>query len=183
MIDSQQAGEALSDIDVIVRRVRQSQICRLAGVIMIMWGVLVFAGYVATYLSPPDGNAIWIVTDLIGIAGTVAVGVTNNIGPGARAFAIRMLIALLLFCGFGFFSSMVLGHFAWREMIVFWTFYAMLFYALAGLWFGYAFIVIAVCACALTLIGYYDFGEAFILWMAVAQGSALTLGGLWVRRS
>ena len=43
----------------------------------------------------------------------------------------------------------------------------MLFYAIAGLWFGYAFIVIALCTTALTLIGYYYVGAAFLLWMAV----------------
>ena len=41
MIDSKEAAAALSDIDDIVRRVRQSQIYNLASLIMIWWGVLV----------------------------------------------------------------------------------------------------------------------------------------------
>jgi hypothetical protein len=52
MIDSKQAAAALSDIDDIVCRVRQSQIYNLASLIMIWWGVLVSAGNVlsATFL-------------------------------------------------------------------------------------------------------------------------------------
>ena len=59
----------------------------------------------------------------------------------------------------------------------------MLFYALAGLWFGCAFIVIAVCTSALILIGYYYVGAAFLLRMAVAHGGGFVLDGLWMRRS
>jgi len=58
----------------------------------------------------------------------------------------------------------------------------MLFYALAGIWFGYAFIVIAACTTALTLISYAYAGPAFLLWMAVVHGGGLVLGGLWMRR-
>jgi len=58
MIDSKQAADALSDIDDIVRRVRQSQIYDSASWIMTWWGVLVFAGNIATwadrYQPPAD---------------------------------------------------------------------------------------------------------------------------------
>ncbi|MBR0693832.1 hypothetical protein JQ553_11450 [Bradyrhizobium lablabi] len=50
----------------------------------------------------------------------------------------------------------------------------MLFYAIAGVWFGFAFIV--------TLIHYYYAGAAFLLWMAVVHGGGLVLGGFWMRR-
>jgi hypothetical protein len=58
----------------------------------------------------------------------------------------------------------------------------MLFYAIAGLWFGYAFIVIAICTSALALLGYYYAGAAYLLWMAVVHGGGLIAGGLWMRR-
>jgi hypothetical protein len=44
-IDPQQAAAALSDIEIVVRRVRQSQIYNLASLIMIMWGGLVLGGH------------------------------------------------------------------------------------------------------------------------------------------
>jgi len=60
--------------------------------------------------------------------------------------------------------------------------YFMLFYALAGLWFGTAFVAIGVGISALALIGFSTIGEAFPLWMAFVNGGGLILGGLWMRR-
>jgi hypothetical protein len=183
MIDSQQASAALNDINDVVRRVRQSQIYQISSIIVTMWGLLVFVAYIANYTWPRQGYTIWTVTNLLGLAVTIAIGVSSNVRSGTRAFPIRSLITFLLIGAFGVFCSVALGHFGPRQMIVFWALYGMLFYALAGLWFGYAFIVIAVCTTALTLIGYYYVGPAFLLWMAVVHGGGLVLGGLWMRRS
>ena len=182
MIDSKQASAALDDINEVVRRVRQSQIYRTASLIIMIWGVLVFAGYIANYLWPRQGYTIWAIIDLGGLVISVAVGFVINLRSGARDFPIRSLISFLIIGAFGVFCSVVLGHFGPRQMIVFWTLYGMLFYAIAGIWFGYAFIVIALCTSALTLIGYYYIGPAFLLWMAVAHGGGLVAGGLWMRR-
>ena len=116
MIDSQQASAALDDINDVVRRVRQSQIYQLSSLIIVIWGVLVFAAYIANYIWPRQGYAIWTVANLIGLVVTIAIGVISNVRPGARAFPIRSLTA------------------------------------------------------------------AFLLWMAIAHGGGLVLGGLWMRR-
>ena len=183
MIDSQQASAALNDINDVVRRVRQSRIYQIASLTVMIWGVLLFAAYIANYTWPRQGYAIWIVTNLLGVAITTAVGFVSNLRSGVGTFPIRSLITLLLIGAFGVFCSVVLGHFGPRQMVVFWVLYVMLFYAIAGLWFGYAFFVIAVCTTALALIGYYYIGPAFLLWMAVVHGGGLVLGGLWMRRS
>ena len=120
MIDSQQASAALNDINDVVHRVRQSRIYQTASLIIIMWGVLVFAGYIANYTWPPQGHTIWAVVDLIGIAGSIAIAAFSGVGPGAGAFALRLLVAFLLFIAFGIFYSAVLGHFGPRQMLVFW---------------------------------------------------------------
>lgn len=182
MIDSQQASAALDDINDIVQRVRQSRIYQIASLIVIMWGVLLFAAYVANYTWPRQGYTIWTIANLVGLVISIAMGVFINRRSGRPAFPIRSLITFLLIGAFGVFCSVVLGHFGPRQMIVFWALYGMLFYAMAGLWFGYAFIVIALCTTALTLIGYYYVGAAFLLWMAVAHGGGLIAGGLWMRR-
>ncbi|KIU49200.1 MULTISPECIES: hypothetical protein [Bradyrhizobium] len=182
MIDSQQASAALNDINDVVQRVRQSRIYHNASLIIIMWGVLVFVGYLANHTWPPQGYTIWAVVDLIGIAGSIAVAAFSGFGPGAGVFALRLLVAFLLFIAFGIFCSAVLGHFGPRQMLVFWPLFTLLFYALAGLWFGYAFIVIALCSSALIVTAYFHAGPALLLWMAVAHGGALILGGLWMRR-
>lgn len=182
MIDSQQASAALHDINDVVRRVRQSQIYQTASFIIMIWGGVVFAGYIANYTWPRQGYTIWTVTNLVGLITSVAVGFGINLRSGAGNFPIRSLISFLLIGLFGAYCSIMLGRFGPHQMIVFWALYGMLFYALAGIWFGYAFIVIAACTTALTLISYAYAGPAFLLWMAVVHGGGLVLGGLWMRR-
>ena len=181
-IETKEAAAALNDIEQIVRRVRQSRLYQLASLIAIMWGVLVFAGNIATYLGPRHGNYIWIAVNLVGALGTFAITASGYSGTSARSYDVRMLVAYLLFFAFGFFCSNVLGHFTPRQLGAFWPVYFMLFYSIAGLWFGYAFVVIGIGISALTLIGYFYIGEAFPLWMAVVNGGGLILGGLWMRR-
>jgi hypothetical protein len=180
MIDSKEAREALSDIDEMVRRVRQSQTYDIASLIMILWGVLVFAGNIATWLWPRDGDQIWIAINAVGVVATLA---TIYVRAEARSFDVRMLVAYLLFFAFGYLCTKVLGDFTPRQLGTFWPIYFMLFYAIAGLWLGYAFVLIGVGISILTLIGYfYVGGEAFLLWMAFVNGAGLLLGGLWMRR-
>lgn len=182
MIDSQQASEALADINDVVQRVRQSRIYDLASLMLIMWGVLVFAGYLVTYLWPRHAGYGWIAVYAAGLAGTIAIGRFNKARAGGRTFDLRMLAAFLLIMLFGIFVSAWLGHFSPRQIGTFWPIYFMLFYTIAGLWAGYAFVAIGLSIIALTLVGYFFIGGAFDLWMAVVNGGGLVLGGLWMRR-
>jgi FtsH-binding integral membrane protein len=182
MIDRKQASEALTEIDEIVRRVRQSQIYNLASLMLIMWGALVFAGYVATYLSPRNGAIIWIAVYSAGIAGSFVISRYDHGRKGVRTFDARILAAFALFVAFGIFCSW-LGHFTPRQLGTFWPVYFMLAYTIAGLWAGTAFVAIGLSIAALTLIGYFFAGDWFDLWMALVDGGGLVLGGLWMRRS
>lgn len=180
-IETREAAAALNDIQQIVRRVRQSRIYNLGSLIMLLWGGLVFAGNVATYLAPRQGGYIWVAVDVVAVLGTLAITAFNR-GTGARGFDGRMLVAYLLFFAFGYLCCNMLGHFTPRQLGAFWPIYFMLFYTIAGLWFGYAFVAIGLGISALTLIGYFYVGEAFPLWMAVVNGGGLILSGLWMRR-
>jgi hypothetical protein len=182
-IDPKEAASALSDIKDVVHRVRQSRIYNIASLILIMWGALVFAGNIASFLSPRSAGYGWIAVYVTGIAGSFAISTFSYPRTGIRTFDIRTLVALLLFIAFGIFSSVWLGHFTPRQMGTFWAIYFMLFYVIAGLWFGYAFVVIGLGITALTLIGYFFVGGAFDLWMAFVNGGGLILGGLWMRRN
>lgn len=182
-IDSKQATEALNEIDAIVRRVRQSRIYNLASLMAILWGVLVFAGNIATYVWPRYGGYIWVTVNTAGVVGSIAVGALSYPRKAEPTFDIRVLVAVLLFFAFGVFCTTVLGHFTPRQLATFWPVYFMLLYSIAGLWTGYAFVAIGVGITALTLIGYFYTGEAFPLWMAFVNGGGLILGGLWMRRN
>jgi hypothetical protein len=181
-IESQEAAAALSDINDIARRVRQSRIYNLASLMLILWGALTFAGYLVTYLSPRNAGYAWPAVYVAGIAGSFAISGVGYARTRIRTFDVRMLVAFLLFIAFGVFCSW-LGHFTPRQLATFWPVYFMLVYTIAGLWVGQAFVAIGLGITALTLIGYFFIGDAFDLWMAFVNGGGLILGGLWMRRS
>jgi hypothetical protein len=183
MIDSQQASEALAEINEMTRRVRQSRIYNFASLMLIMWGALVFAGYLGSFWLPRYAAYFWIAVNAAGIAGSFAVSAVGYPKTGVRTFDFRMLIAFLLFFAFGFLCTSVLGQFTPRQMGTFWPIYFMLLYIIAGLWMGQAFVVIGLSISALALVGYFLVGDWFDLWMAFIDGGGLMLGGLWMRRS
>jgi hypothetical protein len=182
-IDAKQAASALSEIDDIVRRVRQSRIYDLASQIMIMSGMLVFAGNLANWARPRYGGYVWISVNALNVVGCAVISTFGYPRSGIRTFDVRMLIAFLLFFAFGFLCTTVLGHFTPRQMGTFWPIYFMLLYIIAGLWVGQAFVVIGLGISALALVGYFLIGDWFDLWMAFVDGGGLMLGGLWMRRS
>jgi hypothetical protein len=183
-IDSKQASEALSEINEIVRRVRQSRIYDVASKIMIVSGILVFAGNLANWAWPHHAGYIWASVNALNVVVCAAVSMFGYRQTGVRTFDLRMLAAFLLIFAFGLLCSVALGHFGPRQMGAFWPIYFMLFYMLAGLWIGHAFIAIGLGITVLTLIGYFFVGGfAFLLWMAVVNGVGLVVGGLWMRRS
>ena len=178
-----EAAQALSDIKDIVQRVRQSRIYDVASQIMIAAGVLVFAGNVANFLAPRYGGFIWISVNVLNVAVAAALSTMGNDKTGVQTFDSRVLAAFLMFYAFGLLCCDVLGHFGPRELGAFWPIYFMLFYCIAGLWFGPAFIAMGLAIIALTLIGYFFVeGAAFLLWMAAVNGGGLILSGLWMHR-
>jgi hypothetical protein len=182
-IDPKEAAQALNDIEQIVQRVRQSRIYDIASQIMIAAGVLVLAGNVANFLTPRYASYIWITVNVLSVASAAALSTMGGRQIGVRAFDFRVLAAFVLFFAFGILCSGVFGHYGPREMGAFWPIYFMLFYCIAGLWFGRAFIIIGLGIIVLTLIGYFFVeGAAFLLWMAAVNGGGLILSGLWMRR-
>jgi hypothetical protein len=181
-IDAKDAAAALSDIDDIAQRVRQSQFYQLSSLLTVWWGVLVFAANIATFLWPRWAGFFWPVMYVLGVGGSVAISALSRSRTGVRTVDVRILLAYLSFFAFGFFTCW-LGHFAQRQVGTFWPIYFMLFYILAGLWVGYAFVAIGVSITALTLVGYFFVGAWFEPWMALVNGGGLILGGLWMRRN
>jgi hypothetical protein len=182
-IDPREAAQALDDIEHIVQRVRKSRTYDIASQMMILWGVLVVAGNLSTFAWPRYGGYIWIGVNTLGALGSIAISMFRFPGAVGRGFDAQMAIAFLLFYAFGLLCSTVLSHFGPREMGAFWPIYFMLFYCIAGLWLGGAFVAIGVGITTLTLIGYFFVtGGAFLLWMAAVNGGGLILGGLWMRR-
>ncbi len=182
-IDAREAASALSDIDAMVRRVRQSRIYNFASLMLILWGALIFAGNIACEFWPPQGGYIWIAVNILGCAGSFAIGAIESRRMSERRFDLKVVAAFVLFFAFGILWSITLGHFTPRQLGAFWPTYFMMVYTIVGLWVGPAFVAIGLGVTVLTVIGYFFSGDAFNLWMAMANGGGLILGGLWMRRS
>ena len=176
MIDRNEAAAALSDIADIADRVRQSRIYQVASLIMMLWGVLVFGGYLAQHLWPREANLIWVGIDLVGFAGSAAISYVRH----AKAW--RVGVAFVILVAFGLLWTAGIGHFDGRQASAFWPTYYMTVYAVAGLWLGPAFVVIAIAIMALTLVGYFYSGPWFDVWMAFVNGAGLIIAGAWMRR-
>jgi uncharacterized membrane protein len=182
-IDPKEAASALSDINEMANRVRQSTIYNLASLMLIMWGALVFAGHIVAHFYPRSALLIWLAVTVLGTTGSFAISAATRARTGVSTVDGRALAAFLLFLGFGYLWTLGLGHFTPRQMDTFWPIYFMLVYTMVGLWVGVAFVAIGLGISALTLIGYFFIGDWFHVWMAVVNGGGLMLGGLWMRRS
>jgi hypothetical protein len=163
--------------------VRQSTIYDLASLTLIMWGVLVLSGNIASFLWPREGGYIWIAVNVVGLAGSLVIGLFESRRTSVQSFDLRMVAAFLLFFAFGMLWSIGLAHLTPRQLGVFWPTYFMMVYTVVGLWVGSAFVAIGLGITALTLIGYFFVDGWFDLWMAAVNGGGLVLGGLWMRRS
>jgi hypothetical protein len=181
-IGPNEAHAALLDIESVARKVRQSSWYRLASTTIMLWGFLVALGYCATQFAPKSWPLIWLAVNGIGIIATFALRVhcarTSN-----QSFDARSLIAILLFFGFGFIWSRLLGRFGVRESDAFWPTLFMFGYAVAGLWLGPALVVIGLGITALTIAGYLWIDAWFDLYLALVAGGGLMLCGFWMRRA
>jgi hypothetical protein len=179
-ITPSEAAAALQDIESIAKQVKQSSWYRLTSSIMMVWGLLAALGYVASQLAPDSWPLIWLTVDGIGIIGTVALKAQAARGSG-QAFDARGLIAILLFFCFGLLWTRLLGRFGARESGAFWPTLFMFGYAVAGLWFGRALVVVGLAITALIVAGYLWVGSWFDLYLALVAGGGLILCGLWMR--
>jgi hypothetical protein len=182
-IDASEAASALSEIESTVHRVRQSTIYNFASLMLILWGSLIFAGNIACEFWPRQGGYIWIAVNILGCAGSFAIGAIESRRMNERRFDLKVVAAFVLFFAFGILWSITLGHFTPRQLGAFWPTYFMMVYTIVGLWVGPAFVAIGLGVTVLTVIGYFFSSDAFNLWMAMANGGGLVLGGLWMRRS
>ena len=182
MIDSKEASAALSEINEMVRRVRQSSIYDLASQFMVVAGALVTAGNLANFFAPGYSLVIWPTVSVLTVVASFVVSIFDFRRTGVRSFDFRVFLVFVMFYAFGILCTAVLGHYGPREMGTFWPIYFMLFYCIAGLWFGRAFIAIGLTITVLTLIGYaFVGGASFLLWMALVNGGGLIVSGLWMR--
>ena len=176
-----QADAELAAIDDVVRRVKQSRMYRISGEIAILWGVLDVVRYVVEALSPPDAQGwSWLLVDATGVALTLG---RISRAPRRPGWAVgRIFAGFVLVYAFGLLWSRGVAQFDGRQTTVFWHTLFLVGYSLAGLWFGYGFLLLGLGATAAIFAVYIFAGVWFFPAIAVVSGLSYVLCGLWMLR-
>jgi hypothetical protein len=183
-VDREGAVSAMTAIEDAERRTAQAIFYGIASSFLILWGVLTAVGYASGQVWPADAGVVWLVIMVTGFAATTVMVARARRGLtfAQSGLGWRMLYAQLALVSFGVVVVLTLGPFSGRQLDAFWPLLYMLGYVLAGIWVGRFFILTGVAVAFLTIAGFWWAGPWFPLWMAVANGGALVLGGLWLRR-
>lgn len=182
-LSSQDAIEALRDIDRVGQRTRQLTGYARSSPYLLLWGVIWFLGYGGCYLRPQQSGWIWAVLDTVGLVASIVIssrlaarrGATAS--RGGRAFG---LVAIA--CGLILATDVLMGPMTMNQAGAFPALLAAAVYAGVGLWAGPRWLVLGTTLALLTAAGYWWTPAYFMLWMAFAGGGALILAGLWLRQ-
>ncbi len=182
IVSKSQASAEMAAIDDVARRVKQSRMYRITGQITILWGVLDFVRYGVEALTPPAAQGWnWLFVEAAGVALTLALIAR---APRRPDWAVgRIFAGYVLVYGFGLLWSYGLGHFDGRQASVFWHTLFLFGYCLAGLWFGYGFLVLGLGVTAAIFAAYLFAGALFFPALAIVSGLGFVLCGLWMLRA
>ena len=176
-----EAAAALSDIERTTERGQVLRGYRVGGPILMLWGLIWAAGYVAMgFLAPERWGLMWLALDVVGVAGSLFL--SRGAGSQRQAVNWRMVVgvvAILIFF-FGTFSL-----FRATEMAPYLAFPGLvtgLIYVGMGLWKMPRYLWIGVILMVATMVGYFFFQPWLTFWMAGFGGGGLFLAGLWLRK-
>jgi hypothetical protein len=182
-IDPNDARTSLDDIAAVERLTYQAITYDHSSFQFIWWGVLVFCGYLWTFLSIQHARLGWIVIAAAGVSGSFALRRLRRT-PSSRDSKLgqRLGYAQLAVIGFGLVLVWLLSPLSDRQLAAFWPTLVMFCHVLAGIWLGRFFLLSGLAVTALIVIGYIGSGPWYPLWLAVSVGGGLIASGLWLRR-
>jgi len=175
-----EAADALRDISKTELRSAKAYGYRMTSPHLFLWGAIWLAEYAGFYFDP---HKSWLFSalSLVGLVGSFIIGWWMKGSRGTytswRYFATVVLAFLFVTALFA-----IIPPTTAKQMGAFFPLLVALLYCLMGIW-GNA-LRMGVTGLALgtiTLVGYFYFPATFMLWMAIAGGGALMLGGLWMR--
>ena len=180
-----QAAAALQEVERTERRTRLSGGYAAASPHLILWGIVWAIGYGACAVVPPqDWGLVWLPLVAIGAIGSGWLGSRAKAAHGAGSGGVTQSLMMALVVFVFFIAADIL--FRPRDPLVFLVFPSLvtgLVYALIGLvarlprfaWIGAGILV-------LPMAGYLATPAWTALWIALAGGGGLILGGLWLKK-
>jgi hypothetical protein len=181
-IPADEAANALRDAEAAAGRSEAAHSYHQASGYLILWGMIWIVGNLASQQSEQTGLLAWDIGALIGVAGSVALGVRQR-KPRREGGGVRALLIALAIVGFGTAVSAIAPALSFAQ-----------YSALGGLAVGAIYLAMGAGSGGLrlaavgatmmvaTVIGWFLVREYFFLWMAAAGGGGLILGGLWFRK-
>ncbi len=171
------AARALGDVE--AAQARASILAQYArqGDTLIAWGAVWGVCNLVSQFTPRAAGPAWLVGTAIGIGVTAWVNRGGTERSRGRRFALTFLVVALFLSGV-FAVSPPRSAEAGDAVISLCVAGA---YALMGVWTGPRWAVLGVGLSALILLGWFVAPAWFFLWMALAGGGALIVGGLWLR--
>lgn len=190
-ITPNEAAAALSDIENTTRRGMTLRGYRVAGPILMVWGLIWAVGYVAMGVLPVERwGPVWFILDFVGA--TVTIIMTGR-GYARRATAVKAAVPAGLpwklalgMVGTAAFVLGVVAIFPQGETAAYLALPGLvtgMIYMSIGLWSGLRYALIGLAVFAATLVGFFVFRSDLAFWMAGVGGGALFLSGLWLRKA
>lgn len=159
---------------------------RLASPYFLLWGAMwIVAGAVGA-ASPGNAGIGWLIADLVGLAGTgylVVSQTRRNPERDGRRNTFRFLAIALVLAAFVTLTLRVFAPVSGIQIQTFITLLVAATYALAGCWFGLRYAVVGT-VLAVLAVGAFHFAPAQLpLIVSLLGGGAIILAGVWMRHT
>ena len=183
-ISRDDAAAALRNVERAQARSLEIRGYRIASPYLFLWGAIWAVGYFLTgMVAEGDIWKVWAAADLIGVVGTVFLGVRSYAAGRKPRRGLRALGAFLAIAAFVVASYTVMRPTSDLQFEVYPALILALVYTLVGLFLLPRFIWIGAAVFVATMAGYVFLQPWINLWLAGAGGGALILGGAWLRRA
>ncbi len=180
----EEAAQALDEIDRTQHHSRELRGYEGAAPYFLVWGLVWAFGYGLTDYAPDYRNAFWGAGILIGAVASILLGhrQTSARSTGKSKFDWRhFAISAGLAAFFGVTSSVL--SLEPRQIDAFIPLVFAGIYLFAGIWTGIRISLAGVALATGVVVGYFNAGPHFSLWMAIVGGGVLILTSIWLRRA
>ncbi|HEY8574379.1 hypothetical protein [Phenylobacterium sp.] len=150
---------------------------------LILWGVIWVVANSLGVLRAPYGGVLWPSLIVLGVIGSVVIGLKTRSRRGGRNQAVGALTIAFAFTllGFGIQALAPTGSVVVAEGVM--TLAIGMAYMVMGLAIGWRMTAIGTAVMLITIFAATWGREQFFAWMALAGGGGLILGGLWLRKA
>jgi hypothetical protein len=180
-LSREQAALALSQIDQTTERSRDMRGYRIAGPVLMLWGVIWVVGYCAMGVLPDtQWGRLWLGLDVAGFAIALIVLRHDSVsagGAGKAAAATATIIAFEAATQHFFHASSVEPYLIYPGLVCGFA------YIMLGLWRMRRLAWIGLAMFLASFAGIYLFHQGLTYWMAAVGGIGLILGGYWLRKA